>query len=75
MKEYRCKGCKKVIALMDDHHLYSGGMAIPFRINFSCLHCGYHCFWRPIIKKNGNNGMSVESPLSIDALAEVVGGN
>ena len=73
MKGLRCDGCDKVIALTDSKFLYVGGIALPFRATFLCLHCGRNNMWRPVIELNGRNGITMDSPLSIDALAEMVG--
>ena len=63
MKEFKCKGCKKVIALTDGKYLYAGGMAFSFKTTGVCLHCGQVNIWRPLI------GVTVEKPLMFDVLS------
>ncbi len=73
MKEFKCKGCKKAIALTDGNFLYAGGFRFPYKTTGDCLHCGQVNCWRPLI---GKKTLSIiecgDSPLSIAGLPELI---
>ncbi len=48
MKEFKCKKCKRSVALTDGKYLYAGGMAFSFKTTGTCLHCGQVNCWRPL---------------------------
>jgi len=75
MKEFKCKGCKMVIALTDGKYLYAGGMAFSFKTTGVCLHCGQVNVWRPLIGVNDKNGIFAEGPKMFDVLSIGKGGN
>ena len=67
LKEFKCKKCKRSIALTDGKFLYAGGMAFSFKTTGVCLHCGQVNCWRPLMGKNGNENL-VDKPLMFDVL-------
>ena len=63
MKEFKCKKCKKPIALTDGKFLYAGGMAFSFKTTGVCLHCGQVNIWRPLLE------LTIDKPLMFDVLS------
>jgi len=68
MKEFKCKGCKEVIALTDGKYLYAGGMAFSFKTTGVCLHCGFGNCWRPVIGSDVI-GKGLDKPLMFGVLS------
>ncbi len=74
MKEFKCKKCKKAIALTDGNFLYAGGFGFPFKTTGTCLHCGQVNCWRPL---HGRKALTLvecgDGPLSLEGLPELIG--